>query len=93
MPFPKQDGRLFIESEIEKLLPGQRGVYGIYRPDRWIYVGRSNDLRQRLLEHLADPHIMAQKPTAFLTWVTTDDVRVEKALIVELDPALNQKIG
>lgn len=93
MGFPKQEGRPFTKAEIEKLLPGQRGVYGIYRPERWIYVGRSDDLRKRLLEHVADPVIMAQRPTGFVTWVTTNDINVEKSLIIELQPALNQKVG
>jgi hypothetical protein len=94
MPFPKQDGRAFTRDSIEALKPDQVGVYGIYRPDAWIYVGRG-DIRSRLLDHLNgdNPRITREKPTGYVSWVTTDAERIEKELIVELDPIANRKVG
>jgi excinuclease UvrABC nuclease subunit len=95
MPFPKQQGRSFTKAGIEALLPSYRGVYGIYRANAWIYVGKSDDMRKRLLEHLGgdNPRITVEMPTGFVTWVTDDDIRIEKALIVELDPIANRQVG
>ena len=94
MPFPKQEGRTFTRDGIEVLNPNQHGVYGIYRPDAWIYVGRG-DIRTRLLDHLngGNPRITKEKPTGYVTWVTGEAERIEKDLILELNPIANRKVG
>ena len=94
MSFPKQEPRAFTQSGIEALSPNQNGVYGIFRADKWIYVGRG-DLRARLLSHFngGNPLITAHKPTHYVTLVTTDDVAHEKRLITLLNPVANQKVG
>jgi hypothetical protein len=94
MPFPKQDGRTFTKDGIEILKPNQHGVYGVYRPDTWIYVGRG-DIRTRLLDHASggNPRITKERPTGYVTWVTSDAERIEKELIIELDPIANRKVG
>jgi hypothetical protein len=94
MAFPTQTPRAFTRASIEQLNPSQNGVYGIFRQDAWIYVGRG-DIRDRLLSHVAgnNPAITAQKPTHFVTMVTTNDVAVERQLIIELGPLANQKVG
>jgi hypothetical protein len=94
MPFPAQTPRLFTKAAIEQLHPNQIGVYGIFRQDSWIYVGRG-DIRDRLLSHVAgnNPMITAKRPTHFVTMVTTNDVAIERQLIIELQPLANQKVG
>lgn len=94
MPFPKQEPRPFTKAGIEWLAPNQNGVYGIFRNDAWIYVGRG-DLRNRLLSHLNgdNPRITRERPTHFVTLVTTADVAAEKQLILELDPIANRQVG
>jgi hypothetical protein len=94
MPFPKQDPRPFTKAGIEWLSPSQNGVYGIFRSEAWIYVGRG-DLRTRLLAALngENPRITRENPTYFVTLVTSNDVEMEKALILELNPIANQKVG
>jgi hypothetical protein len=94
MPFPKQDPRPFTKEGIEWLNPGQNGVYGIFRAGLWVYVGRG-DLRARLLSHFngENPRITRERPTHYVTLVTQDDVGQEKALILELNPVANQKVG
>ena len=96
MPFPKQDGRAYTKATIEELKANQHGVYGIYRSNAWVYVdvGRG-DIRTRLLAHVNgdNPRITRENPTWYRTWVTTDDVRIEKELILEYDPIANRKVG
>src|SRR5262245_36419526 len=73
MPFPKQDGRAFTRANIELLQPNQYGVYGLFRPDAWVYVGMG-DIRGQLLNHLKgdNPSITRERPAGYVTWVTTD---------------------
>ena len=94
MPFPKQEFRPFTKEGIEWLATNQNGVYGIFRSDAWIYVGRG-DLRTRLLAAFngENPRITRERPTHYVTLVTKDDVAQEKALIIELQPIANQKAG
>lgn len=94
MPFPKQDPLPFTKEGIERLNPNQNGVYGIFRSDAWIYVGRG-DLRTRLLAAFngENPRITRERPTSCVTMVTANDVEMEKALILELKPLANQKVG
>jgi len=94
MPFPNQTPRLFTRSGIEVLAPNQNGVYGIFKPNLWIYVGKG-DLRANLLAHFNgdNPDILRYGPTHFVTEVTANmDVR-EKQLQVELRSAANKRIG
>jgi len=94
MPFPPQTPRSFTRAAIEALSPNQNGVYGIFRQDCWIYVGRG-DIRDRLLSHVAgnNPAMTAQRPTHFVASVTANDVALERQLILELRPVANQKVG
>jgi hypothetical protein len=94
MPFPTQNARSFTKAGIEALSPYQNGVYGIFRHDAWIYIGRG-DIRSRLLSHLngENPRITRERPTSFVTLVTHNDVVMEKALILEFNPIANQKVG
>ena len=94
MPFPTQTPRPFTKAAIEVLNPNQNGVYGIFRQDCWIYVGRG-DIRDRLLSHVSgnNPAIAAQRPTHFVTMVTPNDEAIERQLIIELAPVANKKIG
>ena len=49
MPFPQQTPQPFTRPGVEWLAPNQSGVYGIYGNGKWIYVGKADDLRARLL--------------------------------------------
>ena len=94
MPFPRQDSQPFTKAGIEVLNPNQNGVYGIFRSDAWIYIGRG-DLRTRLLAAFngENPRITRERPTSYVTLVTSNDVAMERALILELNPIANQKVG
>jgi hypothetical protein len=94
MPFPTQTPRPFTREGIEALAPNQKGVYGIYRPNLWIYVGKG-DLRANLLAHFNgdNPDILKPGPTNFVTELTANMDAREKQLIVELKPVANKRVG
>jgi hypothetical protein len=95
MPFVQQQTHLFNRSDVESLTPGQIGVYGIYRQNSWIYIGKG-DIRQRLLAHLNGDNaaILECRPTHWVGEVTKNDPSVrEKELIAECLPICNQRIG
>jgi hypothetical protein len=93
MPFPPQNAQPFTRAGVEWLAPNQSGVYGIFGAQRWIYVGRADDLRARLLQHLSNQDILKHGPTHYVTMVTTDGPSAERALIIELGPVANQRVG
>jgi excinuclease UvrABC nuclease subunit len=95
MPFPTQTPQPFTRAGIEWLAPNQSGVYGIFHTGLWIYVGKADDLRARLFQHLNGDNlvILRHQPTHYVTMVTTDGDAAEKQLTVELQPVANQRLG
>lgn len=96
---PIQNSKVFgfTRQEIEALTPGQVGVYALFKPQVWIYVGKG-DIRARLLAHFNGDNacITAQRPTSFQAEVIADQARMdarEKQLILELKPVCNERVG
>ena len=93
MPFSEQQLLLFNQQGITWLVEGQSGVYGIFNRDVWIYIGKADDLRQRLLEHhnrQSDQSVCIwnNHPTNFvatITDVSNQDI-TEQNLIAEYNP-------
>jgi len=78
--------------------PNQSGVYFIYRTGQNIYVGETNDLQRRLLEHFDgdNPCIIRAAPQTFGFELSPANARVarQNALIVEYGPTTcNQRLG
>lgn len=94
MPFPTQDPRLFIRSQIESITPRQMGCYGIYNATKWISIGKG-DIRDRLLAHLNGENdcITRHQPTLVVTVVTNDMDATERSLILEYRPVCNRRLG
>lgn len=94
MPFPHNHIRPFTREDILAIDPGQDGVYGLFKADQWIYIGKG-DIRDRLLDHYNGDNycISAQRPTHWIGWVTSDMDRIERELIRELQPCCNQRVG
>ncbi len=66
MPFPDQTPRELSRDNVERLSPGQKGVYGLLTADgEYTFVG-SGDIREQLLAHLGldDPC----RPTHWVDW-------------------------
>jgi len=78
------------------LAPAQSGVYALHAVE-WIYVGESQNINARLLQHLNGdtPCINRMKPTSFCYELVPAFERIarQNALILELRPACNQKLG
>ncbi len=100
MPFPTQDPRPYTKQGAQRIKKGQRGVYGLIQVQKdgraWIYIGRAEDIRERLLAHLNnedDPCLDSHRPTHFVAAITQDTVRCEKELTLEYDPECNKRVG
>lgn len=95
MSFPQQTPRAFTRANIEAITPGQKGCYGLYKANTWIYVGKADCIRKRLLEHLAgdNPCITRQQPTHWVDVVTNNNEAEEKRLITLYQPVCNKKVG
>jgi len=92
-----QSGYTFNFNSINSFVPSQSGVYAIYNQQSWIYVGESQDIRARLLAHLNGDNtcITNYGPTGFQFEPLPADQRVARqdALILQLRPACNQRLG
>lgn len=78
--------------------PMESGVYVLYKPKVWIFVGECSDIRGRLLQHLHDdnPCITQHSPTRFkfeLVAGRTERVAHEHKLVAALNPVCNQTKG
>jgi hypothetical protein len=95
MPFPQQSPIPFTESGIQSMNSGQAGCYGIFNSRGCIYVGQSDDIRLRLLQHLRGQSdqagcIWEYGPTYCLGVVGwMDRFAEERRLIAELRPVCN----
>jgi excinuclease UvrABC nuclease subunit len=90
-------GFTFDERTMATNAPNASGVYAIYS-DRWLYVGESNDIQRRLLEHArtAGTCILRNQPRGFVfeLWATEPQrVARQNTLIAQLRPGCNQMMG
>jgi excinuclease UvrABC nuclease subunit len=92
MPFNRTHAIAFTASNIRSAVPNVPGVYGIFESGAWIYVGESEHLRGRLLEHLADVgHEMhAHHPTHFVYELSDERLPRQNQLIRECAPRCNK---
>jgi hypothetical protein len=90
MPFPPQKPKPFDRASVEGLSAGVVGCYGLFRLDRWVYIG-AGDIRQRLLAHLDGdiPSILRQQPTHWVALETADYEAVATNLVLACDPVCN----
>ena len=93
----------YTENNVERYAPTSGGVYRlIYQSgDKFypFYIGRSNDLRRRLLEHISPSEVDScikrhlRNNTCFFRFVTisskTDRITEEQAQIREYNPNCN----
>ena len=93
MPFGGK-AREYNRNNVLALNPNQMGVYGLFKPNRWVYIG-SGDIRQRLLDHLNgdNPCIAREAPTHWIDEVTANYISREKELMIEYNPICNRQVG
>jgi hypothetical protein len=90
MPFPTHIRRRFTRPELGRIRPGQRGVFGIYNPERWLYVGSSDDIRASLIDLWEHDVRLDRLQAEGFTFEVTDAPRIREALLIsELNPVLN----
>jgi hypothetical protein len=74
--------------------PHASGVYALYNPQGWVYVGEGDDIQRRLAQHLGEHGtcIKEQGPTAFQFQLVpaAQRVAVQNQLIAQLVPACNE---
>lgn len=94
MPFKADYQGSFTRQSIEIVPSTARGVYGLYTSVKWVYVGMG-DIRDRLLSHLNgdNPCINRNSPNSYIAEVTSNPAAREEALIGELNPTCNQRVG
>jgi predicted GIY-YIG superfamily endonuclease len=104
MPFKQPYTHPYNEQAVRASAPAVSGVYGIYSrhgsEQDWIYVGESQDIQARLIEHLQgkgpeDACIRSYSPTSFTYEAVEEKRRVgrQDELILELHPVCNEKLG
>jgi excinuclease UvrABC nuclease subunit len=88
-----RSGHAWSDSSIKANAPQSSGVYAIYSAV-WIYIGESNDIQSRLLEHWNGDNacITLAIPTAFAFEVCnlSERVRRQATLIGRFGPLCNQ---
>ena len=93
MPFVNVGARVFKALSVQRDAPPSSGVYGLSNAAGWIYIGESDNIKARLLEHLqgSDPTIHGSNPTGFSFELCHSYNRVarQNQLIVELHPICN----
>jgi hypothetical protein len=95
MPFEFPLPHAFSNVSIRAYAPAAPGVYGISNARQWIYIGKTDNIQEQLLQHLAEvgTRIKAHVPTGFTYEVCLWEVRTERhdRLVIEYDPVCNRQ--
>ncbi len=96
MPFQNYLARTFRAAAIQRDAPASSGVYGLSNALEWVYVGETDNIQAKLLEHLNETGTLLKQrlPTGFNFELCSPDSRLarQQQLILELDPACNGRI-
>ena len=94
MPFEQITPRPFTPDGIYMYAPAAIGVYGLSNAQEWIYIGRSNDIRRALLEHLQDPVLRGKQPRGFVFEVceAARCLSRQDRLVLEYEPICNRRL-
>ena len=74
--------KALTKDNVEKV-PEKSGVYRLDTAKETLYIGKSDDLKRRLLEHLNSDDPCIKKATIFKYLVTTSPERTEDDLLKE----------
>src|SRR5580658_4856454 len=95
MPFEQLTPRPFTSGAIATYAPAAAGVYGISNAQEWIYIGKSDDIKSSLLQHLQDltTSLMKRKPAGFVFEICQGAHRSARQdrLVHEYEPACNRE--
>lgn len=96
LPFQNYPARNFNAAEIRRETPASSGVYGLSNAREWIYVGETDNIQGRLLEHLATDGFRTQgSPTGFSFELCAPQDRLarQSRLVLELHPGRQRETG
>ena len=67
MPWNSRADYAFTVESIRANAPARSGVYGLYSPSQWIFIGEAQDIQARLLAHYRgdDTGVGYHVPTGF----------------------------
>jgi hypothetical protein len=75
--------------------PEESGVYGMFSPGKWIYIGHSSNIRKALLNYLRGqmPYVLQWQPKSFVFEALPYKKRIErhKVLVGHYQPVCNRK--
>ena len=85
------DTYMYTFEAVREKAPSASGVYTIYTPKRWVFVGESEDIQRSLFQHLNDSSASMTRfgPLSFAFELVPPAERVprQRTLIAELEPA------
>lgn len=94
---PGLPGYNYTKENIIANAPKASGVYVIFTPTKWVYVGEGDDIRVRLLAHFNgdNQRITRESPTGYQFELVNEQFRVARldAYIAKLEPVANQRFG
>ena len=81
----------FTFEAVREKAPNASGVYRLYTPQQWVYIGESDDIRQSLFRLLNEPSESLTRfgPLSFSLELASAAERhaLQQGLIAELEPA------
>lgn len=79
---------------VRQKAPAASGVYTIYSPTRWVYIGESDDIRGSLFQHLNEAASCMRQfgPLSFSFELGNEEERMARrhALVAALGPVCNR---
>lgn len=86
----------FSIGSVRAQAPAASGVYGITNRNEWIYIGEADNIRDRLMEHLADDlgsDIHSHAPTGFAFELCDRGARADRQdrLVQQYEPICNRR--
>jgi hypothetical protein len=86
--FPPQKPQPFERSAVAGLRAGVVGCYGLFRRERWVYIG-TGDIRARLLAHLDGdrPWLAGDEPTHWVVIETSEYETAARDLVIACAPS------
>jgi hypothetical protein len=90
MPFEEFGTYVFTFEAVREDAPSASGIYAIFTPEQWVFIGASDDVRQALFQQLNAPDSCIQQysPLSFSCELADASERADRrdTLIAELRP-------
>jgi len=82
-------------SSVLRNAPEESGVYGLFSPGKWLYIGHTFNIRKTLLDYLSGqmPYVLQWQPKYFVFELLPYKERIgrQKELIALCQPVCNRK--